>query len=66
MPRRNFPYDLKAKKNEEELYIEVKGKEGPAESVDVSRKEVIHCKENYGKSVLVKNGISLLISDHHC
>jgi len=53
MPRRNFPYDLKAKKNEEELYIEVKGKEGPAESVDVSRNEVIHCKENYGKSVLV-------------
>ena len=54
MPRKNYPYDLEAKKGNIELHIEVKGSsvDEPA-SIDVSRKEVEHSRKNPTKSVLL-------------
>ena len=53
-PRKNFPYDLEAKKGAIELHIEVKGKSaGDPDSVDLSRNEVIHSNKNPENSVLL-------------
>tara|TARA_B100002052_G_C15791383_1_gene556514 strand:+ start:73 stop:1080 length:1008 start_codon:yes stop_codon:yes gene_type:complete len=53
MPRKSFPYDLKATKENVELHVEVKGKSDTGEKVIVSRNEVKHAKENITKSVFI-------------
>ena len=53
MPRKNFPYDLKATKGDEELHIEVKGKSDFGEKVILSRNEVKHSQSNTKNSVLI-------------
>ena len=53
MPRKSFPYDLKAIKNNQELPVEVKGKSDIGEKVIVSRNEVIHSKNNTQNSVFI-------------
>ena len=53
MPRKSFPYDLKATKENIELHVEVKGKSDTGEKVIVSRNEVKHSKENAQNSVFI-------------
>ena len=67
--RKNFPYDLKATKENVELHVEVKGKSDTGEKVIVSRNEVKHSKENALNSVFILvrviplNGPALSYSD---
>ena len=53
MPRKSFPYDLKATKENIELHVEVKGKSDTGEKVIVSRNEVKHSKMNAQNSVFI-------------
>ena len=53
MPRKSFPYDLKATKENQELHVEVKGKSDTGEKVIVSRNEVKHSKNNVQNSVFI-------------
>ena len=53
MPRKSFPYDLKATKENIELHVEVKGKSDTGEKVIVSRNEVKHSKANITNSVFI-------------
>ena len=53
MPRKSFPYDLKATKENIELHVEVKGKSDTGEKVIVSRNEVKHSKKNAQNSVFI-------------
>ena len=53
MPRKSFPYDLKATKENVELHVEVKGKSDTGEKVIVSRNEVKHSKKNAQNSVFI-------------
>ena len=53
MPRKSFPYDLKATKENIELHVEVKGKSDTGEKVIVSRNEVKHSKNNAQNSVFI-------------
>ena len=53
MPRKSFPYDLKATKSNIELHVEVKGKSDTGEKVIVSRNEVKHSKNNPQNSVFI-------------
>ena len=52
MPRKNFPYDLKATKDNEILHVEVKGRSVSDESVYLTWRERRHNKKNPDKSVL--------------
>ena len=53
-PRKNFPYDLEAKKGDTELHIEVKGKSiDDPESIDLTYNEVKHSIDNPSSSVLL-------------
>ena len=60
-PRKNFPYDLEAKKGDTELHIEVKGKSiDDPESIDLTYKEVKHSIDNPSSSVLfIVHGIKV-------
>lgn len=57
---RTMPFDLCATLGQEEVHVEVKGTTGSAESVFLTRNEVIHASENPGRAALfVLSGIVL-------
>lgn len=53
MPRKNFPYDLKAIKNGAELHVEVKGKGDNGEKVILSRNEKKYSQANPQNSAFI-------------
>ena len=60
MPRKGFPYDLKARKGDKELHIEVKGLSGKLEKIDLTWKEYEHCIKH------PKNSVLFVVSEIKC
>lgn len=52
MPRKGFPYDIKAKKGDKELHVEVKGLSSKLEKIQLTWKEYEHCIAHPKNSVL--------------
>ena len=52
MPRKGFPYDIKAKKGDKELHVEVKGLSGKLQKIQLTWKEYEYCISHPKNSVL--------------